>query len=279
MGEALRVREQVVEPGTRRHFELPVARLPTGTWLSLPLQVVCGARPGPRLWLSGVIHGDELNGVEIVRRVLSRVEPRRLSGSVLAAPIVNVFGFIGQSRYLPDRRDLNRSFPGSPQGSLASRLAHLFMSEVVAHSTHGIDLHSGSNHRTNLPQIRADLKDAETRELALAFGAPIAVDTRARGGSLRHAAARMGKPVLVYEAGEALRFEQAAIDVGVRGIIRVMSALGMLQSERPRKGAAALEIASTTWVRARRTGILRLEASLGRRVSKGEVLAGIGDAF
>ena len=148
-----------------------MARLPTDTWLSLPVVVMNGRRPGPSLFLSGAIHGDELNGVEIVRRVTDALDARSLAGVVVAVPIVNVFGFVNESRYLPDRRDLNRSFPGSPRGPLAARMAHLFMQEVVAKCEYGIDLHTGSWSRTNLPQVRGDFRDPEVRRCAEAFGA------------------------------------------------------------------------------------------------------------
>ncbi|MEQ8963814.1 MAG: succinylglutamate desuccinylase/aspartoacylase family protein, partial [Coleofasciculus sp. C2-GNP5-27] len=155
--ETLTIGGITVAPGERKRTEIPVARLPTQTLLSLPITVINGVEAGPRLWISAAIHGDEINGVEIIRQVLERINPSQLHGVLIAVPIVNVFGFIEQSRYLPDRRDLNRSFPGSPRGSLASRLADLFMTEVVSRCTHGIDLHTAAQHRTNLPQIRANL--------------------------------------------------------------------------------------------------------------------------
>ena len=155
-----------VRPGTRRQCELPISKLVTGTEMSLPVMVVHGAHDGPCVWLNAAIHGDEINGVEIIRRVLEHLDPRRLSGTVLAVPIVNVHGFVTGDRYLPDRRDLNRSFPGSARGSLASRIANLLMTEVVARCSMGIDIHTGSDQRSNLPQIRADLDHAGTRALA-----------------------------------------------------------------------------------------------------------------
>ncbi|MGB7414474.1 MAG: succinylglutamate desuccinylase/aspartoacylase family protein, partial [Thermosynechococcaceae cyanobacterium] len=230
---AIQVGQTIIHPGQRQQIDLPVARLPTQTLLSLPITVINGTRPGPRLWLSAAIHGDELNGVDIIRQVLEQVKPKKLCGTLLAVPIVNVFGFIEQSRYLPDRRDLNRSFPGSTRGSLAGRLAHLFMTEVVNHCTHGIDLHTAANHRTNWPQIRANLDDAETYRCAKAFNAPLMLHSNTRDGSLRQAAAQQGIPVLLYEAGEALRFDADAIQVGVTGILQVMALLEMLP-ERPR---------------------------------------------
>jgi len=268
-----------VEPGERAQIEIPVARLPAmQTFTMLPVEVVHGARTGPRLWLSAAIHGDELNGVEVIRRVLERVEPSRLRGTLLAAPIVNAFGLISQSRYLPDRRDLNRCFPGSPRGSLASRLAYIFMQEIVRRSTHGIDLHTGSDHRTNLPQVRADLRDEETRRAAEAFGAPVVIQAATRDGSLRDAASRLGIPTLLYEGGEPLRFDREAIETGVTGVMRVMGSLGMVAS-RDVKARPHVTATRTTWVRARGSGICRLEVALGDRVTKKQRLAVISDPF
>ena len=279
MENAIRIGGETIARGERRRTEIPVARLPTETWLSLPVEVVCGKHEGPALWLSGAVHGDELNGVEIIRRVLEKVDPARLRGTLIAAPIVNVYGFIHQSRYLPDRRDLNRSFPGSHSGSLAARLASLFMSEVVSRCTHGIDLHTGSNHRHNLPQVRANLHDAETRRCAEAFGAPVMVHSQVRDGSLRQAAAKQGKTALVYEAGEPLRFDSEAIETGLRGVLRVMTALGMRGASRTLKPRDTVEASDSSWVRARRSGIVHLQVELGAVVRKGQILAEIADAF
>ncbi len=277
--ESFELATHSVAPGERARFQVPVARLPTDTWVSLPVEVVHGATAGPRLWLAAAVHGDELNGVEIIHRVLSRIDAPTLVGTVVAVPIVNVFGFIHQLRYLPDRRDLNRCFPGSRSGSLASRLAHLIMTEVVERCTHGIDLHTGSHHRANLPQIRADLDDAHTRELALAFGAPVVIHARTPDGSLRGAAAQLGKPVLLFEGGEALRFDEASITTGVTGVLRCMAALGMSPASLPPPKGAPTAIYKTRWLRARRGGILRMVSALGERVEKGQSLGTISDAF
>ena len=279
MSGDIRIGGITVGPGQRRRLEIPVARLPTETWLSLPVEVLNGARPGPRLWLSAAVHGDELNGVEIISQVVARLDPGTLRGTLVAVPIVNVFGFINQSRYLPDRRDLNRSFPGSARGSLASGLAHLFMSEVVSQCTHGIDLHTGSQYRVNLPQIRANLQDPETRRFAEAFKPPVIIDARTRDGSLREAAAKRGIPVLLYEAGEPLRFDPQAIKLGVEGVFRVMAALRMCKRMVTKKRPPATQFAGTTWLRARRSGILHLEVELGQSVRKRQPLGSIADAF
>lgn len=273
-----RIAGQELEAGTRTRVEVPVARLTTGTWLHLPLEVVRGSEPGPTIWLSGAVHGDELDGVEIIRRVLGRLRPARLKGTVLAAPIVNVFGFVAETRYLPDRRDLNRSFPGSARGSMASRLAHLFMKEVVARASVGIDFHCGSDDRDNLPQVRGDLDDEDTRRLALAFGAPITIHGRPPDGSLRKAAVRAGARVVLFEGGEARRFTETAIRAGVEGTFRVLSELGMV-SAAPGPETATVETRVTHWVRAGRSGICRIEVELGQRVEKGQRLAVIADTF
>lgn len=268
-----------VKSGTHQYLEIPVARLPTQTMLSLPVSAINGINSGPRLWLSAAIHGDELNGVEIIRQVLARINPKKLSGVLIAVPIVNVFGFIEQSRYLPDRRDLNRVFPGSARGSLGSRIAHLFMKEVVSQCTHGIDLHTASNHRINLPQIRADLKDVDTHRCASAFGAPVIIHSATRDGSLRQAAANQGNTILLYEAGEALRFEREAIRVGVEGILRVMSLLGMYDSNIDESPLSPVEITRSKWIRASRSGIFHTEVELGQIVKKTQRIGFISDAF
>lgn len=268
-----------IEPGERRRLEIPVARLPTNTWLSLPVEVLQGTQAGVRLWISAAVHGDELNGVEIIRRVLAQVQPDQLKGTLIAVPIVNVFGFIEQSRYLPDRRDLNRHFPGSPRGSLAARLAHLFMTEIVSRCTHGVDIHTGSYHRANLPHVRADLRNEETRRCAAAFGAPVIVDARVRDGSLREAATERGIHVLLYEAGEASRFNDDAIIVGVRGILRLMRTLRMRTRQPAQRSGDVLAAGDTTWVRARRGGIVRMEVDLGDRVRHKQLLATVSGAL
>jgi predicted deacylase len=230
------------------------------------------------LWISACLHGDEISGLEIVRQVLQRVDPGRLRGTLLAVPIVNAYGFLQQSRYLPDGRDLNRSFPGSARGSLAARLAHLFVREIVDRSTHGIDLHTATRHRSNLAQVRADLDDPTTRAFAEAFGAPVALHSRTRDGSLRESAARRGKPVLVFEGGEALRFDPEVIRIGTQGVLQAMDQLGMLQRKR-RLQTTQLVARRSEWLRAPRSGILRLTTRIGAEVEPGQVLGEVSDPF
>ena len=269
---------QIVEPGTQRSLDLPVSRLPSGTWMSLPVIITRGARPGPGVWVSAAIHGDEINGIEIIRRVRTIINPATLAGTVIAVPVVNVFGFVIQSRYLPDRRDLNRSFPGSPRGSLAARLAHRFMTEIVEHCVVGIDLHTGSDNRKNLPQIRGDMEDEETLRLARAFAPPLILHSRVRDGSLRGAATRRGHRVLLYEAGEALRFDEDAIARGVAGVMRTLEALDMVEGA-PVADRPPAEAFKSSWVRARRAGLVRVGVDLGESVTRGQPLAVISDPY
>ena len=276
--DPITVGNRVVAPGRRARIELPFAKVPTGSQESLPVAVINGRRPGPHVWLSGAIHGDELNGVEIVRKVLRLLDAKTLRGAVIAVPIVNPLGFIIESRYLPDRRDLNRAFPGSPRGSTASRLAHLFMREVVSQCSVGIDLHTASNHRTNIPQIRADTDNAATLQLARAFGAPFIIHARLRDGSLRQAATELGATVLVYEAGEAHRFDDFAIETGVTGVLRTLKSLKMIDVPLSRVRPSRV-MRRTRWVRARRGGLANISVDLGEEVEKGEVVATISDAF
>ena len=268
-----------VRPGMKRSVSLPITRLVTGAEVELPVRVVHGREDGPTVWINAAIHGDEAVGVEVVRQVLADLDPKTLRGTLIAIPIVNVLGFMTGDRYLPDRRDLNRSFPGSARGSLAGRIAHLMMNEVVAKCTVGIDLHTGSDRRTNLPQIRADLEDAETRELAEAFAAPVMMHARIRDGSLRHAAGERGAKVLLYEAGEAWRMDPWAVDAGVIGVRRVLAHLGMTDPVADDSPSPSQETWRSGWVRARGTGMLHLEARLGQTVAKGERLGGLFDSF
>lgn len=267
----------VVHPGQRTEIMLPVADLYTSTSLGMPVQVISGRKAGPVLFVSAAIHGDELNGVEIIRRLLKRKITHSIRGTLIAVPVVNVHGFLSQSRYLPDRRDLNRSFPGSAKGSIAARLANLFIKEIVSKADYGIDLHTGAINRSNLPQIRANLDEEHTMEIARAFGAPVIIDSNLRDGSLRACAAEIGIPILIYEAGEALRFDETSIRAGLRGIFNVMRHIGMLPAKERRQTVAPVVARSTRWVRASRSGIVINQAALGSRVNEGDKLAAISD--
>jgi predicted deacylase len=272
---------QLIRAGERRRIDVPLPSLFTQTAVFLPVHVVHGRRPGPILFVTAAVHGDEINGIAIIRRLLASTQLKNLRGTLLAVPVVNVYGFVRHSRYLPDRRDLNRSFPGSEGGSLAGRLAATLMNEVVAISDLGIDLHTGAAHRENLPQIRACIDEPGVAELSRAFGAPVLVNADLRDGSLRGAAGAIGVPVLVYEAGEALRFDELSIRAGVRGVLSVMRHIGMLRagSRRHRAHAEPVMARSTSWARAHQSGMLRFLTPLGARVTKGQRLASIADPF
>ena len=266
-----------VAAGTSAVVELPISLLFDHTPMTLAARVVHGRKPGPVLLVAAAVHGDEINGVEIIRRLMRRRGLSSLAGTLVAVPVVNTFGFINQSRYLPDRRDLNRSFPGSATGSLTSQLAHLFTAEILRKCTHGIDLHTGAIHRSNFPQIRANMVDPEVRAMAHAFGVPLLLNAKVRDGSLRGTAAGMNVPVIVYEAGEALRYDAMSIRAGYRGVVNVMRHLGMLPQEKKRHEnivpRAVQTIAqSSTWVRAPVGGLVRETVRLGSHVGEGDRL-------
>ncbi len=268
----------VIKPGTRTEISLPVADLYTHTPMTLPVQVIAGRKPGPTVFVSAAIHGDEINGVEIIHRLLRLRALRSLRGTLVCIPIVNIFGFLNQTRYLPDGRDLNRSFPGSDSGSLTSRLADLFLTEIAAKCEYGIDLHTAAAHRSNLPQIRANLDDPKTMAFAQTFEAPILINSNIRDGSLREAADELGVTVVVFEGGERLRFNERVIRTGVHGVIASLRALGMLRTRaRTHEVPPPIIARSTRWVRAERSGIHRIRARLGQRVRVGDCLGVLAD--
>jgi predicted deacylase len=275
--ESLRINGTPVPPGSRVTLELPVTRLYTHTELSIPVHVVNGPKPGPVLFVSAAIHGDEINGVEIIRRLLAQLRTEDLRGALIAMPVVNVHGFLQRSRYLPDRRDLNRSFPGSSRGSLAARVAHRVMQTIVAKASHGIDLHTAATHRVNLPQIRADLSHEPTRRLAESFGAPVLINADMPDGSLRQAAGDKGLPVLLYEGGEGMRLDEEAITTGVSGICRVMGSLEMLREKV--HVAAPITALASQWVRAPESGLFLPSVRLGHALEKGASLGIIAHPF
>ncbi|MCT2088478.1 succinylglutamate desuccinylase/aspartoacylase family protein [Micrococcus terreus] len=270
-----------VRAGSRKEVSLPISRLVTGAEVSLPVHVLHGREDGPTVWVSAAIHGDEVVGIEVVRRVMGLLDPKQIRGTLIAVPIVNVIGVMTGDRYLPDRRDLNRSFPGSARGPLAGRIAHLLMTEVVSRCDVGIDLHTAADRRTNLPQIRCDLEDPQTRFLAEAFAAPVLNHARLRDGSLRWAAREAGARVLLYEGGEAWRFDEWAIQPGVEGVLRVLAALEMIPAEQapspPEQPSAVCW--TSGWVRARRDGLLQLDVPLGQTVAVGDRLGALYDSF
>lgn len=271
-----------IRPGETHKIDLPVGKLYTDVSVSMPVFVKHGRRPGPTFFISAAIHGDELNGIAIVQRLINNKALNSLRGTLIAVPVVNVYGVLNQSRYLPDRRDLNRSFPGSKKGSLAARMAHMFLEEIIARCDYGIDMHTGALHRANLPQIRANLDDPETAAVARAFGVPVLLNSNLRDGSLRAAAADHGVRILLYEAGEALRLDELSIQIGIRGTLNVLRHLSMLPKRRSTKNQLNIEpvIADTSaWQRAPDSGFVHYRKNLGDRVQKNELLAVIRDPY
>jgi len=268
-----------IKKGESKKIQLAVSSLYDGTDLSIPVQVIRGKEDGPVLFISAAIHGDELNGTEIIGRILKNKSLKKLKGVLIAVPVVNVFGFNMLSRYLPDRRDLNRSFPGSKKGSLAARLADVFMREIVKKSTHGIDLHTGALHRTNLPQIRACLNNTETKELAIDFGVPVILNSNIRDGSLREAARRKDIPMLLFEGGEALRFDEKIIQVGAHGCFSVMRSIGMLPKKKNPTRREVFISWGTQWLRAPTSGLIHSLKNIGAHVKEDETIGVISDQF
>lgn len=278
--ETIKIADVEIKPGEQVTVSLFPPNLYTQTPVEIPVHVFHGKKAGPRLFVTSTIHGDEISGAEIVRRLISNNFLKTLHGTLIAMPVVNLYGFVLQSRYLPDRRDLNRSFPGSKSGSLAARLANMLMDEIVRKCNYGIDLHTGSVGRSNLPQIRVNLDTPGAADLAKAFRVPVIIDAKLRDGSLREAASELGIPLLVYEAGEALRFNEVAISMGVKGIVNVMRVLGMVGKAKKRKSVYTPMIAqSSAWVRSPTSGTVFGPKKLGATISKDEQLATIHDPF
>lgn len=269
-----------VAPGKSASVSIPVSDFSAGMQANLDVRVFHGKGKGPTIFVSAAIHGDEIVGTEIIRRTMKKLNPARMTGTVIFVPVVNMFGFITHSRYLPDRRDLNRSFPGTERGSLASQLANIFSTEVIQRCSLGIDIHSAAVHRYNLPQIRIASGNSDLKELAMEFGAPIVIEAELRPGSLRALAREAGVDMLLMEAGEALRFDEFSVLTGVNGILRVLRKLDMIQTKRlGKRGATSAQATKTTWLRSTKGGIYRLVAPSGTRVHKDEIVAYVSDIF
>jgi predicted deacylase len=274
--EPLKLLGQEILPGSAQRLAWSATELFEGVPVSTPVLVVNGERPGPTLCLTAAVHGDELNGIEMVRRVLHDIDPGKLSGAVIGVPIVNVQGFRRGSRYLPDRRDLNRYFPGNPNGSAAARIAHALFKEVIAHCDALVDLHTGSFERANLPQIRADLRNPNVVTLTLGFGSMVVLHSQPTVGTLRHAATLADIPAVTVEAGGPSQLELAEVKHGVKGIETLLSTLGMVKKRRLWGDPEPVYYRSS-WVRADNGGILLADVSLGSTVRKGDLLGTITD--
>ena len=263
---------EFVRRGTIRDVRLKISETYTGDEIAIPIRVIRARSAGPVVFVSAAVHGDELNGTGIIHELIPPGSLQLKSGTLLLVPVVNVLGFENQSRYLPDRRDLNRSFPGSSSGSLTSRVARTFMDEVIAKCDFGIDLHTAATFRTNFPNVRGDLSDPGVKRLAKAFGTELVVDGKGPVGSLRREACRAACPTIILEAGEPFKLERSMLEVGVRGIRNVLMELGMISGRKVEPPYRA-NIRTTKWVRAEVGGIIRFHVSLGDMVESGQPIA------
>lgn len=275
-GRVLTLLGAEVPPGAARRLSWVAKDGFEGLATTTPVLAVNGVKDGPVLCLTGAVHGDELNGIEVVRRVIHSLDPETLSGAVIGVPIVNLHGFRRASRYLPDRRDLNRYFPGNPRGSSASRIAHAFFNEVILNCTALVDVHTGSFHRTNLPQIRADVRHPAVVELAHGFDSMVVLHSPPASGTLRGAATAAGIPAVTMEAGEPMRLQPEEVDAGVAGVQSLLATLGLVKQRRLFREPEPVYYDST-WIRADRGGVLMASVQLGQRVQKDGLLGTITD--
>lgn len=265
-----------VEPGTRQRLHWNASQTYAGGEVRTPVDIIHGDRAGPVLCLTAAVHGDELNGVEVVRRVMNLLSPEQLAGTVVGVPVVNLFGFSRNSRYLPDRRDLNRFFPGNPRGSIASRMAHSFFNEVVHRCDALVDMHTGSFDRTNLPQVRADLRIPHVLEFTRGFGATPVLHSNGSRGMLRTAATQAGIPAVTFEVGGPGQLQPPEIEAGVQALLTLVHKLGMVRDSPEWLEPQAIFYESR-WVRAHRGGMLVSDVRLGERVQRGQRIGVIVD--
>lgn len=279
MGEPLIIEDKKIYPGENKIIDLQIARLTSGTWIDMPVYAYRSKKPGPVLLFMGGLHGDEVNGVEIVRRLIVEKTLEKLNvGSVLAIPILNVFGFLNFSRDVTDGKDVNRSFPGSASGSLASRVAYRFTNDILPVIDVGIDFHTGGGRRTNYPQVRYWPEDKKAEEMAQAFGVKYLLHSKLIPKSFRYQAAKMKKPIVVYEGGESLRFDELAIEEGIKGAKRVLHHFNM-KEEYILPETEKLLFSKSSWIRAKRSGMFRLFARSGEKVSRNKLLGIINDPY
>lgn len=274
----IRIAGQEIEPGEFKSIDINIARLPSHTQIDTPIYVSRAEEDGPVLALIAGMHGDEINGMEIVRRILEDGLHKPKRGTVVCMPIINVYGFLNYSRDLPDGKDINRSYPGTRNGSLASRVAYHMMHDVIPNIDYGVDFHTGGAMRANYPQVRAVLRDAVNLELAEAFNAPFTIDAPFRPNSLRKEASRKGKNIIVYEGGESLRFDQHAIKEGIAGTMRLMKHLNMID-EAPMPEVENKVIWSTSWIRAKNAGLFQPNVYCGQLIYRDDWVGTITDPF
>ena len=278
MPETINIANKKVQIGEIEEIHLKIARLPTYTNVNLPVHVYRGREDGPVLLLTGGLHGDELNGIEIIRRMINNgsIIPRR--GSVIAMPLVNAYGFLQNVRGVPDGKDINRSFPGNKSGSLAKLIAHTLVNQIIPQIDYGVDFHTGGASRSNYPQIRCAFSVPGNKELAKAFGAPLILNSPLIENSFRKAANRKGKHILVYEGGESLRFSEHSIQEGIDGTLRLMKHLEMID-EAPEQLEPSCTYLKSDWLRAKYAGLFNSIAKLGQEIERKEKLGHIAEPF
>lgn len=279
--EEIAINGETVKPGEEKLLKISIDRLPTGTLIDIPVYVFNSKKPGPTILVQAGLHGDEVNGIEIVRRMLQQKRFKVKKGAVIAVPILNIFGFIHFSRDVPDGKDVNRSFPGRKSGSMASRIAYHYTTEILRQIDFGIDLHTGGAQRHNYPQIRFTEEDKHSKELASIFNAPITFPARLISGSFRKAAFKMGKPTIVFEAGESMRFDDYSILEGMQGILNVLKHFGMITKVQPEyaKRKKTVHLQERKWLRAPTAGMFIPEVMNGSEIKKGQELGLITDTY
>ena len=277
----IEIDKQKSKPGKSTPMQLSISRLPTGTLIDVGMQVIQAQQKGPVVLIQGGLHGDEINGIEIVRRLEPLLEGNLKKGTVILVPVLNVFGFIHFSREVPDGKDVNRSFPGSARGSLASRIAHRYSKQVLPQIDWAIDLHTGGAQRFNYPQIRYTAGDAKGLELARDFAPPFILESGLIKGSFRKHLSNLKKPVLVYEAGESMRFDEEAIQIGVDGILRLLKSQGILHENFPvsRPKLSPIYLDDSIWLRSPGSGMFLPSVKNGSWVQEGEVLGEVVDTY
>jgi uncharacterized protein len=278
MGAAFVIAQKTIPLGEETLVSLQIGRLPSRTRIEVPVYISRAKKRGPVLLLLAGLHGDEINGVEILRRFITNGLYKPKIGTVICIPVLNIFGFINHSRQVPDGKDVNRFFPGAKHGSLASIIAYSLMQEIVPKIDFGIDFHTGGARRTNYPQVRCMMNDPVNIELASVFKAPFTLHAKYRTNSLRYAAAQRGKRILVYEGGESLRFDEYAIQEGIHGALRVMHHLGM-RDEAPPPSELNRIIMKATWTRARAAGLFHPNVKSGDQVKRNQLIGTITDPF
>ena len=279
--KTITIGEKTVKPGEKKLLKIKIDRLPTGTLIDIPIYVFNAKKPGPTILIQAGLHGDEINGIEIVRRMLAEKLFEINSGAVIAVPILNIFGFIHFSRDVPDGKDVNRSFPGSKSGSMANRIAYHYITEILPQIDFGIDLHTGGGQRNNFPQIRYTKEDEMSKTLAKIFNAPISFSSTLIKGSFRNAAFRLGKPTVIFEAGESMRFDDYAILEGIKGILNTLKHFRIITKIEPKYAARnkTIELKGRKWLRAPTAGMFIPKITNGSTFCKGQEIGLVTDTF